>query len=98
MFQDKNSQLYNIINKRVVSDEAKKDILGVVERGDNKKTLFVENRIRDEKKHMGQNDESEISKLGKSQEFHLKASTSLLKRLFVIATYCDVKVCNDKSY
>ena len=40
MFQDKNNQLYNIINKRVVSDEVKKDILGIVERGDNKKTFL----------------------------------------------------------
>ena len=40
MFQDKNNQLYNIINKQVVSDEVKKDILGVVEGGDNKKTFL----------------------------------------------------------
>ena len=46
MFQDKNNQLYNIINKRVVSDEAKEDTLGVVERGDNKKKRFCRKPIK----------------------------------------------------
>ena len=95
MFQDKNNQLYNIINKRVVSDEAKKDILGVVERGDNKKNVFVENRLRGEKniwdkmtkvKYRNWDDIcKDITLKGKSQEFHHKTSTSLLTRLFVIA-------------